>query len=515
MAPSSSRNPLDIPELLQAILTLLDDPPDLVNVACTCKSFTDIALRTLWREPTFDGSPLLSMVHLFPEDIRASLATMKDPNLHIPPAAFIRFDYYAHFIRSLNIWHHGEAAFVVHVLTRSRPGVWIFPLLDHLHLGATGEDLETAPVYLTPSLKSLYLNHWDGLQGREIHPSDELKRTFLQIHRLPHLNTLDLADTLYTPLEDDEQVVEGFAGLAARLDMFHAQSFLTLPAVFEPLARNLKLRSVFFNAMLEGGPYVALDDIIILLRENFPTLGTLGLYCTMEQAVKVFGQLGRPLPHLNLKISSGMDANDMLAVATSVSTFNSHILSLRISAAGNMSGEVDPPIRLPQVLTPLRACGRLRDLEIMLGFDGEQMLQDNELSELFRAWPDLEVCTILNDAEGDLLAVEGEQTSFGLSLDAILSAARHCPQMRELSLPFVDTATIPSIGNLHRSKHSFHLQLSRSHVHNHSEVLQFISRLWPAAEITFSGCDHYAGIHMKVVTPPTDTTRREWLQDGI
>ncbi|KZT56465.1 hypothetical protein CALCODRAFT_315951 [Calocera cornea HHB12733] len=511
---SSARNPFYIPELLQVIVSLLDDPPDLLHVACTNQNFTEIALRELWREPGFDGSPLLSMLRLFPDDIAASLAALQDPNLSIPRASFNRFDYYSRFVRILTLWHHGEEAFIALVLTKNRPGVWLFPSLEALHLGAAGEELETAPVYLTPTLKSLYLNHWDGLEGREIIPNENLKKTLRQICSLPRLSNLDLADTLYTPLEHDAETVRGFVGIAGRLETFRAQSFLTLNTVFAPLSRNPNLRSVLLNALLEGAVYVTLDHLIIRLGEGFPGLRTLGLYCSMQQAMKIFADLRRRLPRLALKITSSMDAHDMLALTACIASYNSGILSLRISSAGNISPGENPSVRLPAVLAPLRACKSLVELEIVLGFNGEQMMQDPEIDDLFRSWPDLESCTILNDPEGDLLAVEGEETSFGLTLDAISSAARHCRHLMDLTLPFVDTSAIPDVVGQRRSTHPLSLQLSRTHVHNHAQVQKFVSRLWPAAELTFGGCDHYAGMHMKVMTPFDGTERPEWLQDG-
>ncbi|KZO95078.1 hypothetical protein CALVIDRAFT_538543 [Calocera viscosa TUFC12733] len=482
---------LNIPELISAIAQQVDDQRTLVAFACSSKGFTDICLGWLWQEPVFNGSPLITMLNLFRGEIGTSLQESQDPDLQVSDKEFERFDYYAKFIRSINLWHHGREAYVARILTSSRFGVWLFPSLVDLRLGATGEELETVRAYLTPTLRSLWLNHWDGQGGREITPNPALKKTLIQVCHLADLESLDMADTLYTPMEDDPDLVKGFAQLASQLVEFRSQSFLTLPAVFETLSLSLKLRSVFLNTTNRGSLYVPLMPIVRALREHFPMLDTLGLYCTMEQAVTVFDNLDRSIPHINLKISTAMEAGDLHAVVSSIFSSIDTLRSLRISSAGNLHRYADPPIRLSEVLAPLRACRELRKLEIILSFSGDQMMHNDEIAQFFRAWPDLELCTILNDAEGDLVAVEGEDTSFGLSLDAVLSAARYCPQLKELTLPFVDTTNIPDADGVPRTDHAMTFQLSSTHVHNLPEVTAFMAQLWRGVDVITSGCEHF------------------------
>ncbi|EJT97874.1 hypothetical protein DACRYDRAFT_24817 [Dacryopinax primogenitus] len=59
---------LEIPEVLDSICVHLDDR-DLVNMACACKSFTDVCMRILWESPVFEGSPLVRMSRLFPDGV--------------------------------------------------------------------------------------------------------------------------------------------------------------------------------------------------------------------------------------------------------------------------------------------------------------------------------------------------------------------------------------------------------------------------------------------------------------
>ncbi|KZT62060.1 hypothetical protein CALCODRAFT_307663 [Calocera cornea HHB12733] len=65
--------PLQITELCVAILQGVEDPWDLVSMACTCRRFTDLCLRLLWESPGFNGSPLVSMLHLFPDNVQDQL----------------------------------------------------------------------------------------------------------------------------------------------------------------------------------------------------------------------------------------------------------------------------------------------------------------------------------------------------------------------------------------------------------------------------------------------------------
>ncbi|KZT56466.1 hypothetical protein CALCODRAFT_509443 [Calocera cornea HHB12733] len=493
-SPALRRDPqelaLNIPELMSAFAQQLDDNASLVSLACTCKRFTDICLTWLWYEPAFTGSPLMEMLYLFPEEVHKSLDDSQNPNLKIPVAVFERFDYYMKFIRSINLWHHGREGYVARILTTSRPGVWLFPALIELHLGASGEELETVLAYLTPTLRKLWLNHWDGRGGREIQPNPALKKTLSHVCRLSNLAALDMADTLYTPLEDDSDIVQGFIRLASQLSDFRCQSFLTLRSVFNALSLNPKLSSVFLNTITEGEMYVPLPDLIEGLREQFEALTTLGLYCTMEQAVAVFTHLRRSIPHVNLKISTAIAASDLHTVISSIYSVD-HIQSLRVSSAGNLEDDdIEPPIRISEVIAPLSGCQLLQKLELILSFTGEQMMRDDEIAQFFQAWPKLSLCTILNEAEGELETLEGEETSFGLSLRAVLAAARYCPCLTELTIPFVDTNDIPDVGDVPRYDHALALQLCSTHVHNLTEVADFVRRLWSSGDISTNGCEH-------------------------
>ncbi|KZO98849.1 hypothetical protein CALVIDRAFT_423334 [Calocera viscosa TUFC12733] len=100
--------PLQITELCLAIMQEVEEPRDLVSMACTSRRFTGMCLRLLWESPDFNGSPLVSMSYLFRDNVKNQLRQGRDANIRIPSQDFHRFDYYASLIRTLTIWHHGQ-----------------------------------------------------------------------------------------------------------------------------------------------------------------------------------------------------------------------------------------------------------------------------------------------------------------------------------------------------------------------------------------------------------------------
>ncbi|KZO95077.1 hypothetical protein CALVIDRAFT_538541 [Calocera viscosa TUFC12733] len=512
--------PYDIDEVLGSICWQMDNTADLVNLACASRRFTDACMRVLWASPVFDGSPLVGMAHLFPPDLsqrlregaaspstssdrrRADLSCQQDRNLRLPPKAFERFDYYARFVRALHLWHHNSESVIAWVLTQSRPGTWLFPGLVDLHLGASGDVLKTVPLYFTPTLRIVRLNHWDNHGLWELEPTEELRQSLLSVCALPALEKLDLADTLYTGVEHDPQLIEGFKKLAHWLYDLRAQSFLTLPAVFAELARNTRLHTVYLN-LTDGKTYhEQLHNIISSLRDHFAALRTLGLVCTAENAVRVMQETHRAWWSVDLQIDSAVETGQLHEITTSLFARSRDLRSFALASPTHLLefSDVSPALRLSTALQPLQALHRLRSFELDITFGAGQMLGDQELVRFFRCWPDLRSFVVRCDSDHeDGALVADEEADAAVTLLSLAAAARYCRKLESLTLPFVSTS-LPDRADIPGppATHEFELHLLRSHVHNHTALGAFVRCLWRNAQVTCAGCIHYGRTTFRV-----------------
>ncbi|EJT97873.1 hypothetical protein DACRYDRAFT_111391 [Dacryopinax primogenitus] len=495
-----------IPEVLDSICVYLDDP-DLVKMACASKSFTDVCMKILWESPVFDGSPLVRMSRLFPEDVGKHLGQGLRPGARIPPGAFERFDYYAGLIRSLHLWHPEEEAAIARVLTDSRPGLWLFPGLVDLDLGASTETLRTAPFYFSPSILSLRLNHWDLNGMRELSATEDVKRSLLRACAFPKLEKLDLADALYTRLENDGDLVEAFTDIARRVYDCRALSFLTVPGVFAALAGNMRLHTVYLNLVDKQRHHEHLHVILSRLRDDFIALRKLGLACSAKHAVRMLQETRRAYEHIDLQVDTPIEGVQLHEIAVALFLSSNGLRYFRLLTSAHLFCDVDPPLRLSEAFQPLQSCRMLKHFELALMFDETHMMRDVELVGFFRLWPELRVFVLRCDTDGDRAVGDDDEGSYsgseslrenGITLFPLTAAARHCPRLHTLSLPFVQTSEIPSTEGIERVDGSVAIRLNKSHVHNHQEVGEFMARLWRETYLSLGGCVHLEGMTMRL-----------------
>jgi len=390
----------------------------------------------------------------------------------------------------LTLWYHGDEEYLARVLIASRPSVWLFPALEELHLGASGQHLQNVPKLLSPSLKSLRLNHWNINLPMAMTHSHPIKRTLMHVCALPALQHLDLMDTRYTDFETDQELVMAFANLASRLHEIRAYSFFALPPIFRALSRNDDLRLLCLS-LEESEGYLPLGDILTGVRVSFPGLKTLCLLCTVGQATVALRQIQRVLEGLELRIEAQVGAEELDALITTVLDETPTLRIFRLSCDAAMFCDVLPPIRISEVFHPFVGMKELRHFHITLGFTGDQTIRDVEMRILLGAWPHLRTCIIESDPIDPSIPRDAENTDYGLTLEALGSAATLCRRLEQLELPYVNTSRIPDTEGVPKAYQHFSLQISRSHVHNHAALVSFVASLWPNCTVNVGGCSHF------------------------
>jgi len=494
--------PLEIAELQECIVSHLEHPRDIVSLACSSSLLTDCCLRKLWEAPDFPGSPLSTMLMTFPEQVAQQIEHSKDRTFRVPVRDFDRFDYYAGFIRTVTVWHDAREDHIAFVLMNSRPEMTLFPALAELHLAASGEQMITAPAYFSPVLQSIRINYWSLPLPTDAAGTKAVKNALLKLCNTLTITTFDLMDTHYLAFEDDPVLINAFVRLAGQVEELKSPSFIMLAPVFNTLSRNPRLRSILLDLHRNGSDHIDISTAIDGLRSGFPDLRSLSLSCTLEQAVRVIGECKRGYDEINIDIDGSLEAGQLHELATNIFVETPILRHLRVTSASAMECEVDPPIRIFEALQPLLACKDLRYLHILIPFEADQSITDDEMTAFFRAWPELITCIIESDPSSDLIPPENEPTEFGLTLAVVISALAHCSRLTELALPFLNSVDIPDREDVPTLDDRFSLRISRSHVHNLAAVADFITSLRPRAEVSTGGCADFPAARLPASYPP-------------
>ncbi|KZO95081.1 hypothetical protein CALVIDRAFT_188700 [Calocera viscosa TUFC12733] len=478
---------LEIPELLVLILSLLSSSWDLVNVACTARRFSDSALRLLWENPDFPGNPLKNMVTLFPDNIKSMLLPQPDPSLRIPHHAFGRFDYYAKFVRHLQVWSFDPDARIARVLDASRPNLPLFPSLESIHLGADDNSLQMAAPFLSPSLRTVRVNHWDAGTPAVLHSDPGVTKTLLLILRLPELDQLDLLDTRLPSYETDPVVVDAFVHAASRVSMLYSLDFTTLRPVFDVLARNAKLTAVFLDLTCNGVGHYLFDDIARRVRHEFLRLDTIVMQAMDTQGIDLLQESRRALKRVDFRVHGPFEPMLLLKLTTALQPSANSLQIFRCSTSER--GDHSKRTSLYDAISPLRHMPHLRKIVMSITVHAEDMLRDEHIAVLFRCWPNLTVWVLESDPE-DGTPIDLDSPGSGLTLQSLLTIRRCCPSLTELSVPFVDTMVIPSLTGIPytMSRLPLDLRLSRCHAHNRPAIKRFVEAIWPEAECSFEDC---------------------------
>ncbi|KZO95084.1 hypothetical protein CALVIDRAFT_188642 [Calocera viscosa TUFC12733] len=497
---------MEIPELVELVLSKLARPVDLLSMACTAHRYADVALKLLWEHPDFKGDPLRNMASLFPNGIKDQLlkdipvrpsapdthqgsqSQPQDLSLRVPSSLFTRFDYYAKFVRHLQVWQFRPDKYIANVLDASRPAVTLFPNLESIHLGADSNSLEMAGPYLSSTLRTVRVNHWDPETSTIVHSTAGITATLIKMFTLPDLQCLDLLDTRLPRYEHNQDVMDRLLHLIPRLVEFYSCDLTTFRPIFDALAQSNHLNAIFLDLAATYQDHYKFAEIVQFLRDAFLPLQSLVVHCAGEIARDFVEQASRALESFDFRIDGPLDVDELTKLTTSLKASEPTLRVLKCSTSLRApSGAKDS---LYQALTPLLQMSRLQKLVVSLTVLGSSMFRDDEVEGIFQCWPNLCVFTLECDPEeGTPIGVD-DPKGFGLSLLSLFTIRRCCPDLYELSLPYLDTADIPLLEDVMFSVSAlpFEIHLSRCHAHNRKEVREFICAIWSKAESSFEDC---------------------------
>ncbi|KZT56461.1 hypothetical protein CALCODRAFT_497375 [Calocera cornea HHB12733] len=480
---------MEIPELVELVLSKVARTSDLVSMACTARRYADIALKLLWEHPDFKGDPLRNMASLFPTGIKNSLLQdVPDLSLRVPPRLFMRFDYYAKFIRHLQVWQFRPDKYIANVLDASRPTVTLFPNLESIHLGADSNSLEMAGPYLSSTLRTVRVNHWDPETSTIVHSTAGITATLIKMFTLPDLQCLDLLDTRLPRYEHNQDVMGTLLQLIPRLVAFYSCDLTTYPPVFDALAQSTHLTAIFLDLTVTYQGHYELPDIIQFIRDFFLPLTTLVMHCAAAVAWDFVEQAARPLESFDFRIDGPLDVDELAQLTASL---KASIPTLRVLKCSTSLLAADgAKDSLYQALTPLRQMSRLQKMVLTVTVLGPSMFRDDQVEGLFQSWPNLWVFTLETEPEEIIPMDQDEPRGYGLTLMCLFTIRRCCPDLYELSLPYLDTSVIPELAGMvfTRSARPFELHLSRCHVHNRTAVRAFVQEIWSKAQSSFGDC---------------------------
>ncbi|KZT56464.1 hypothetical protein CALCODRAFT_315850 [Calocera cornea HHB12733] len=427
------------------------------------------------------------MVPLFPDDIAALLLPQPNTSLRIPPSAFSRFDYYAKWVRYLQVWSFDPDARIARILSASRPGVILFPSLESIHLGADDNSLHMASPFLSPSLHLVRVNHWDAGTPTVLQSAPSVTETLLQILRLPELDRLDLLDTRLPSYEHDPVVVDAFVRAASRVRQLFSLDFVTQRPVFDVLAKSTRLTAVFLDLTLEGDHHYGFNEIVRRVKHDFVRLNHLVIQATNLRGIDLLRETRKTLKRVDFRVHGPFEPALLLKLTRALQPSANTLRVFRCSTSER--GDHSKRTSLVDALGPLREMHQLQKIVMTITVHGEDMLVDEQVEDLFRSWPRLNVWVLESDPE-DGTPIDATSPTYGLTLQSLLTIRLCCPELTELSIPYIGTTAIPSLTSLPftPSLLPFDLRLSRTHAHNRRAITRFVHELWPKAECSFEDC---------------------------
>lgn len=312
--------------------------------------------------------------------------------------------------------------------------------------------------------------------------------TLKKIFSLPKLECLDLLDTRLPSCQDDPDVMHQLLRLLPQLVEFYSSDLTTHVPVFDILAQSLKLTAMYLDLTTTHQRHYELPDIAERLRDAFLPLQRLVLHCVGARARDFVELIARSLQSCDLRIDGPLDVDDLGEITASLRASIPTLRILRCSTSLHAKSDVHNS--LYQCLTPLLQMTRMQKVVLSFTMLGSSMFHDNQVDEMFHAWPKLLVFSIEIDPDDDTPINSDDPQGYGLTLTSLLTIHHCCPELYELSLPYIDTSDIPirSAIEFTQSVIPFEIHLSRCHAHKRRDVRQFIQKIWAKAESSFEDC---------------------------
>ncbi|KAJ7760214.1 hypothetical protein DFH07DRAFT_816633 [Mycena maculata] len=394
--------------------------PDLVALACTCKTFQEPALDLIWR---FETS-LRRFLNLFPEDAfirgeKGDWFRVVRPLRPLVKADFERFSFYANRVRS-----------------------FVFPEENTQHLdeilGAMAPCLSAGCLF--PNLRSINFRHAD-VSWIRFFISKKLTEIWHQYRKpcaglafiapaAPILEHLSISSPWHQGVDEDIPVVSALVQQTRQLfylstrtlswdALVHLSNMLSL--------RRLTLHELALDAqpMTRLGPFTRLENLDFQIAPTSRLFGFLRLLST-PLAIKSF--------HIGVRddIAAGSGRiHDMLADHLD----HTCLCDIRLSIASYSPAEHIQTISRSALLR-LHVFSNLTSLELHAA--RRITLTEGLLETLTRAWPRLEIFRLITQNTPD-----DPENQTKLPLRALQQFAKHCQRLRTLEIMFDATIPLP------------------------------------------------------------------------
>ncbi|KAJ7468717.1 hypothetical protein FB451DRAFT_1560408 [Mycena latifolia] len=400
----------------------------LSRLARTCRQFQDPALDVLWREQS-SILPLLKCfpAHLWEHDTGKSgwrALTTFNFRTGISPMDWDRVLFYSHRIEEMSPGYHLTSE-VLESLNVSLPTACFFPNLKDLSWDANDECFPFIRLFLGPKITAISL----------FCPSTPARLSLLPYMALkfPSLTQVVISGGTSTTHQSEKREVCSAFVLA--LKKVHV---LSLPYIGQEAYRHLaclptlesltigSLRELAFPGNVDQASFTGLRSLSI----STPILefGTNFLKQLSEAPLKCL-ELSSDCLHRAVELERFLTTlRDNCARRSLVS------LDICIDAESVVGNAAPYEITLT-VLRPLLAFTHLQRVALVSppGFS----MDDNDMAELSRAWPQLEFLDLS-------MATASSRTSSTVTISALAHFARHCPRLSNLTLGMNSTGLVES-----------------------------------------------------------------------
>ncbi|KAF7358681.1 hypothetical protein MSAN_01207100 [Mycena sanguinolenta] len=372
--------------------------PDLVALACTCKTFQEPALDLVWH---FDAS-LRRFLNLFPEDAffrggKGDWNRVARPLRPLVPADFERFSFYAnrvqHFAWSeANVWHVNE---IFEAMAPCLPEGCLFPNLRSLSF--MHAEVSRIRFFISKKLVQIWNSYGKPCDGVAfIAPV------------APTLEYLAINSSFHRSVDVDTQAVSGLLLQTNRLRILHTRTLSWDALVHLSNMRSLRELNVGdltfdTQSMVHLGAFPCLDNL------NFQRAPTSHLFHFLR------------------------------LLSTPLSSKYFHIGVQDDIAAGS--------VHIHEMLAQHLDHAAICDIKLTIGSwvtaerlhaDWRITLTEEVLETLIQAWPRLQILRLVTQKASD-----DPEDQPKLPLTALRQFARHCLHLHTLELMF-DTTNPPS-----------------------------------------------------------------------
>ncbi|OSC97257.1 hypothetical protein PYCCODRAFT_1419774 [Trametes coccinea BRFM310] len=432
---TTAQRVLAIPEILELVFSFLSTK-NTANCACVCKRWSEIALDTLWRDVD-DIRRLFGLLAPIEHG-----ATPDDPH-HFPrplePTDWARFMRYAPRVRTLSVTAINDSRLrgqlVFDEVARTRSTLNLLPRLSKLSwTSQLGDRLRLSLVFMHENIRHFAVR---------LVPSDNYPFSvyFEEIAlRMPKLTCLDMRFS-FAVRDIEAELCKLLDGLP-HLQKVILPKFTLTSKIIEQLSTNSSLKVVQFEFMEEQGSGEASDvhNWFPNLRPGaFPSLVDLSVSVHLPHMVRFLksGSCPAHLQCLYVHVLYIVPPYQVREFVDAVSEHCQQLTQLHIDFVGDPSPLMfrtrlsdDDRIGL-NTLRPLLNLTKLA--QFILNWDAPLALTQDDIEELASSMPSLEVLTLCPEPMPCPQAPP-------LTLKALIPFARHCPNMRELSL-YLDAST--------------------------------------------------------------------------